>query len=269
MSKLWILLLFLVVTLALFTSSTPVVAQETIVETPGGTVPDWPCESRFVTTSTQLVVEEIPVSVVLNWPCESRFVTTSPQLVVEESPAGTGLDWPCESRFVTTSPPLVVKEIPVSVVLDWPCESRFVAAAPAERVANTPTLERTAANKTLYSLALAEFFAEESDTALYHVYSADLAKTRTQEWLAWKSAFPDLQLTLDFQIAEGDRVLNCWTFHGTQTGEFLGIPPTGKEVTFRGLYAARFADGKIVEEVSEVDRYGLMQQLGAIPTASL
>ncbi len=80
------------------------------------------------------------------------------------------------------------------------------------------------------------------------------------------AAFPDFHLTIEDMFAEGDKVVSRGTFLlGTHTGEFMGIPPTGKQVTVTGILIQRFADGKIVEDWGNYDVLGLMQQLGVIP----
>ena len=80
------------------------------------------------------------------------------------------------------------------------------------------------------------------------------------------SAFPDTQMTVEDQIAEGDKVVTRWTARGTHTGELMGIPPTGKQVTVTGINVDRVAGGKIVEEWGEFDMMSMMQQLGVVPT---
>ena len=82
----------------------------------------------------------------------------------------------------------------------------------------------------------------------------------------YKTAFPDMSLTEDQQIAEGDLVVTRWTATGTHQGDLMGIPPTGKQATVSGIHVDRFADGKIVEAWGIFDQLGLLQQLGAIPT---
>ena len=84
-------------------------------------------------------------------------------------------------------------------------------------------------------------------------------------FLVIQMAFPDLVVTVEDQIAEGDRVVTRWTARGTHGGEFLGIPPTGKEFTFKGVDIVRIVDGKIVEGWDVPDLFGLMRQLGLIP----
>lgn len=77
-------------------------------------------------------------------------------------------------------------------------------------------------------------------------------------------AFPDGQLTIDEMIAEGDFVATRLTFTGTHTGEFQGIPPTGKTVTVPALDMTHVVDGKAVEIWGGPNQFSLMQQLGLI-----
>jgi steroid delta-isomerase-like uncharacterized protein len=82
---------------------------------------------------------------------------------------------------------------------------------------------------------------------------------------ALRAAFPDLHITIEDQIAEGDRVVTRWTARGTHAGEFQGIPPTGKRGSMTGIDIDRVADGKVVECWVNSDDLGLLQQLGVIP----
>jgi len=77
-------------------------------------------------------------------------------------------------------------------------------------------------------------------------------------------AFPDLHITLEDMVAEGDKVMTRVSWRGTHKGEFIGIPPTGKQVRDR-MYEYRIAGGKIAEWWDYSDNLGLMQQLGVIP----
>ncbi len=79
------------------------------------------------------------------------------------------------------------------------------------------------------------------------------------------AAFPDGQLTVDEMIAEGETVATRLTFRGTHTGDFEGIPPTGKYVMVPALDMARFVDGKLVEQWGGPDQMSLLQQLGVFP----
>jgi steroid delta-isomerase-like uncharacterized protein len=80
------------------------------------------------------------------------------------------------------------------------------------------------------------------------------------------AAFPDQKWTIEELIAEGDKVVNRFTWHGTHQGDFLGIPPTGNQVEVKGVVIDRFADGKIADTRILMDNLGLMQQLGVVPT---
>jgi predicted ester cyclase len=67
-------------------------------------------------------------------------------------------------------------------------------------------------------------------------------------------------------IAEGDKVVVRWTWRATHNkGEYMGIAPTGKQVTLAGITISRVVDGKTVEEWGEMDNRGMMQQLGVVP----
>jgi steroid delta-isomerase-like uncharacterized protein len=81
----------------------------------------------------------------------------------------------------------------------------------------------------------------------------------------YRTAFPDLHITTDQQIAEGDTVVSRWTATGTHQGDLMGIPPTGKQATVSGIHVERFANGKAVESWGIFDQLGLLQQIGAIP----
>ena len=87
-----------------------------------------------------------------------------------------------------------------------------------------------------------------------------------QACLAHLAAIPDMQVTIDDTIAEGDSVVLSWTVNGTHSGEFMGVPPTEVPLTFSGDTIYRFADGNIVENWWAYDALGLMQQMGIIPS---
>ena len=80
-----------------------------------------------------------------------------------------------------------------------------------------------------------------------------------------RSAFPDFKATIDDIVAEGDKVVIRQTWSGSHKGEFMGIPATGRSVSFGVIDIIRIADGKFVEHWGQMDSMSLMQQLGAIP----
>jgi steroid delta-isomerase-like uncharacterized protein len=79
------------------------------------------------------------------------------------------------------------------------------------------------------------------------------------------NAFPDMQVKLEDMLAEGDKIACRWTASATHKGEFMGMPPTNKQVTITGLHIDRIAGGKIVETWNYSDMMGAMQQLGMKP----
>jgi steroid delta-isomerase-like uncharacterized protein len=78
-------------------------------------------------------------------------------------------------------------------------------------------------------------------------------------------AFPDYRVTVEDQIAEGDKVATRWTAQGTHKGKFQGMPATGKNIKTTGLTIFRIANGKLVEGWNNPDLLGMLQQLGAVP----
>jgi steroid delta-isomerase-like uncharacterized protein len=78
-------------------------------------------------------------------------------------------------------------------------------------------------------------------------------------------AFPDLNITVNQWVAEGDLVVGAMTTSGTQTGEFMGMPSSGKKFSMSEMHMVRVANGKIVEHWGVGDHISMMQQLGLVP----
>jgi steroid delta-isomerase-like uncharacterized protein len=78
-------------------------------------------------------------------------------------------------------------------------------------------------------------------------------------------AFPDLHVTIEDLIAEGDKVVSRNTVTGTHQGEYMGIPSTGKSVTYNEIFIVRFVNGRFAETWGVVDVLSQMKQLGVIP----
>jgi predicted ester cyclase len=78
---------------------------------------------------------------------------------------------------------------------------------------------------------------------------------------AFYAGFPDLRHSVEIAIAEGDRAAVRFTLHGTHTGDFMGMLPTGRSVTVTAAVLMRLADGRVAELWGEFDRLGLMGQL--------
>lgn len=83
----------------------------------------------------------------------------------------------------------------------------------------------------------------------------------------YRAAFPDLHISLENEVAEGDMVVVRWVARGTHGGELMGIPATGKPITVTGITMARAnSSGKFEEAWVNLDTLGMLQQLGVIPS---
>jgi len=78
-------------------------------------------------------------------------------------------------------------------------------------------------------------------------------------------AFPDLNVVVDHWVAEGDLVAGVMTKEGTQTGEFMGMPASGKKFSVREMHMVRVANGKMAEHWGLANELSMMQQLGFMP----
>jgi steroid delta-isomerase-like uncharacterized protein len=83
--------------------------------------------------------------------------------------------------------------------------------------------------------------------------------------MGFRAGFPDLAISIEDEIAEGDKVVIQWRGRGTHTGDLFGMPPTGRSVNVGAVSIFRIADGKIVEDHISEDTMGMMKQLGVIP----
>ena len=79
------------------------------------------------------------------------------------------------------------------------------------------------------------------------------------------SGFPESHFDIDEEFAVEDKVVTRWTYRAVHSGEFQGLPPTGKQVAMTGITILHIAGGKIVENSVELNQLGLLQQLGVVP----
>ena len=89
-------------------------------------------------------------------------------------------------------------------------------------------------------------------------------ETAKQVFRVLRATFPDLRAEVRQVVAQGEYVVVFMTWYGTQRGEFLGIPPTGKSAAFQVFDMVRVVDGKITDHWGIVDQLAMLQQLGAI-----
>ena len=131
-------------------------------------------------------------------------------------------------------------------------------------------------NKALVRRSVSEFYNRENVDVVDEFYTADFlshdpagikeggVEELKQLMDSIYAAFPDFHLHIDELIAEGDKVVKRFTIHCTHQGEFMGVPPTGKEITFSGTHTYRVAGGKLAEEWVDINWLGFMQQLGVV-----
>ena len=131
-------------------------------------------------------------------------------------------------------------------------------------------------NKAVVSRFVEEFWSQGNTAAADELMAADATiflpgrgQVSKESFKAFamtlRGAFPDWYSTQEELIAEDDRVAERWTGRGTHQGEFLGVPPTGRQVTVPGFVFYRFTSGKIAEFRGLFDGLSMLQQLGAIP----
>jgi steroid delta-isomerase-like uncharacterized protein len=134
-------------------------------------------------------------------------------------------------------------------------------------------------NKAIVSRFVEEFWSQGNMAAADELMTADatiflpgrgqVSKESFKAFaLTLRSAFPDWYSTQEELIAEEDRVAERWTGRGTHQGEFLGVPPTGRQVAVPGFVCYRITNGKIVEFRGLFDGLSMLHQLGALPDLS-
>jgi predicted ester cyclase len=124
----------------------------------------------------------------------------------------------------------------------------------------------TEENKAVSS-RMAEAIGRADFDAFDELMAPELAQEFKQGIAELRHSFPDYHGTNEIQVAEGDMVANRFVFYGTHQGEYMGVAPTGREVTFRGLTLDKVIDGKIVEVIVEVDLEDILGQIGAVVRA--
>lgn len=136
---------------------------------------------------------------------------------------------------------------------------------------NTATLHRfhsavNSGDRDLVAKAVDELVAPD---LLFHApvpMGLTGAEALKRVWEVLLRAFPDIHVAVEETIAEGDKVVTRNTVTGTHRGEYQGVPPTGKTVTYSEIFIFRFAGGRIVEVRGVVDVLSLLRQLGAFPS---
>ncbi len=120
-------------------------------------------------------------------------------------------------------------------------------------------------NKTLFKRYVDEVYHQRNVAFIDEFLDPNLVEHR-EDIYAFLGAFPDLHITVEDLIAEGDKIVGRVTLTGTHQGELMGIPATGKKVSFSEILIARISNGKVVELWEVGDTMTMMQQLGVIPS---
>jgi len=138
--------------------------------------------------------------------------------------------------------------------------------------------DESVANKAINQRAFEEMWSKGNLEVISEIYAANYAghgpagtqgtnglEAIKQSVTMYRTAFPDLQITVDDMTVEGNKVVTRWTARGTHKAELMGIAPTDKQITVMGISIVRIANGKIEESWNTWDRMDLMRQLGAAP----
>jgi steroid delta-isomerase-like uncharacterized protein len=156
-------------------------------------------------------------------------------------------------------------------LIGWAAFCLLVSSAPS-LWAETPDQRKAVArrvfdeifNQSRFEVA-AEIYAQDF---VNHGLTRDIGLKEDQDAArGWKSAAPDLQMTVDKLLSDGDFVVVLWHGEGTNTGTGNGLPATGKRIVGRGITIWRIVDGKIREEWSQFDQARIMLQLGLLVPA--
>ncbi len=135
----------------------------------------------------------------------------------------------------------------------------------------------TEANKALVRRCVEEILNQGNFALVDELYSADSVfhgpahpelrgrEAIKQYYASLRAAIPDLCLTLEELVAEEDKVVGRWSAVGTHRGEFWGIAPTGKSLTWSGTTTFQIRSGAVTDQFVHSDALGFLQQVGAVP----
>jgi predicted ester cyclase len=121
-------------------------------------------------------------------------------------------------------------------------------------------------NKAVIRRYFEAISGKDKPQAVVDEYIADSDQELKEHIAVAEAAFPRYELIAEDIIAEGDKVVVRATMRGVHKGDYMGIPPTGKQITMPAIIIYRVANGKIAEHWIQVDAVGMMQQLGVMPS---
>jgi predicted ester cyclase len=134
---------------------------------------------------------------------------------------------------------------------------------------------RAEKNKAIARKVFIDILSQGKYEVKAEIYAKDFVNHKTTKDIAleqdeaddhgWRAAFPDLNMVIENEVAEGDYVTVLWRATGTNTGNGNGLNATGKKTAGRGISIFRIVDGKIEEEWTEFSQLLVMHQLGLVP----
>ncbi len=133
-------------------------------------------------------------------------------------------------------------------------ENKLLARRFLEEVANTGAVER-----------LSDFLAPEYAAPDFGITGIDQAR---EHILTFRHCYPDMRVTVQGQVAEGDIVATWFIMRGTHLGAFAGVPATGKKITLRGVNVQKIRDGRIVEHWGGSNSLEALLELGVVKWAA-
>jgi predicted ester cyclase len=156
--------------------------------------------------------------------------------------------------------------------------NRIFVAAVLTILVVTPALGkdlRADKNKAVVRRVFTDILSQGNIEVAAEIYAKDYVNHETTKDLGfdeseavdhgWRAAFPDLELTVEKEIAEGDFVTVLWRGRGTNTGSGNGLAATGKKAEGRGISIFRVVDGKIKKEWTETSQLLILRKLGLFP----
>jgi steroid delta-isomerase-like uncharacterized protein len=146
---------------------------------------------------------------------------------------------------------------------------------PQTRPMNTAELHPHQMPKAIVNCLYSEFLNEGNPAIADQLISPDFSGPAGNGPEGFKAlvlplrqGFPDLHFKIEDVVVEGSRVAVRWTWTGTHRGLFAGVAPTGRQVSNEGISIYLIEDGRIATTWSQVDRLGVLQQIGALPPSS-
>ena len=103
------------------------------------------------------------------------------------------------------------------------------------------------------------------DYVNHNGFVADGREANRQFWAGFFAALPDLRVTMEDLVISGDRVVGRFNYHGTHTGDLMGVPATGNSVEMRSIDIWRVKEGMFAEHWDELNLMEVFQQVGALP----